>query len=873
MTTSKKLSSDAKAFVPSSQLKASAAVWTPKSAVTSSFATTGNGTDSAATAPAVNSSSNNVPGKNTTNNPNSNSSEVATDPPSVAPSVTNVWGKNASSAIRKAPTDEQKAIIEGSSKVPTGTGEPMPGQRPTGHNHRLRRHPQHPHQQHNDKGVHKTQHNKHDGDSWARGKKPMQPKNHNDDGWQRGKLVPLDLIKPGEGDLDANKNVKRILAEHILSLRLSFLDPPATWDKRDEQEGSGGGGCGAPIACRWISDSRIEDIRAITNQQRLGGDVSSHRKVKKENDTAPPLEECKPLEINEDTRWKATVFKKEKDNEDTDDVVLKKALLILNKLSITKFEKLSDAFLETGIGRNENCLAGAIGLIVKKAQDEPHFSAMYASLCLKLARTPMDFEESGKNKKFKKMLLAECQKEFETDTNTKIEKATEGVEDAEERQLKADLVKKHYLGHMRFIGELYKGDLITIKIMLMVLPQLLEGNMNDGGMDEDKIECFAKLMTVIGLILEQQSAALRNIGKTDASEKLSECWEKVEALAGKKNNDATISNRIKFMLQDLLEMKENGWASRRKEESAKTIEEIHKDAAKEVRRMSSSVSRSASSNSLRAQSVKPAVDSDGFVEVLGSGRGFNRPKSVGNLRTELQDNQFENKTKPSSGSKHRHVSSDQETTDEPKRVVSKTSTTVPESRKVSEYLEPSMCANKAVRCFKEYFVSGDANETVLTIEELIGAGTDGSIKRAAKVIESTVLMVLEMKAEEVKKYQEMITRCYNEKKIEQASFAEALYYPFESLQDIAIDAPLANIHLASIVASFIKCGAISFDYLWKASPDSFRTEGGAAKFGVNVLKSIGGDALKAKSNLDVIEQLMTDDDKAQYASAIEMTSS
>jgi translation initiation factor 4G len=546
-----------------SQLKASAAVWTPRSASTdlpssttktvakavpvASPATTGVTTDTA-TATEPLDSLNNAPGKNPTKNPKPNASKVPTDPPS-APSAINVWGKHASSAIRTAPTEEQKALIDGA-KVPSG--EQVPGQRPiTGHNHRSRRHPQH-HHQHDDKTIPRNQHAKHDAGNWSRGKKQAQSKNYDNDGWQRGKLIPLDLIKPGEGDSDVKKSVKRIVAEDLLSLRLSYLDPPAIWDTRDDQEGT------APIACRWTADSRIEDIRTISNQQRLGGDVSSHRKGAKENDTAPPLEECKPLEINEDTRWKATVFKKEKDNEDTDDVVLKKALLILNKLSVTKFEKLSDAFLETGIGRNERCLAGAIELIVKKAQDEPHFSAMYAALCLKLARTPMDFEEPGKNKRFKKMLLAECQKEFETDTKTKIEKAIEGVVDEEERQLKADLVKKHYLGHMRFIGELYKGDLISIKIMVMVLPQLLEGNMNGEGMDEEKIECFAKLMTVIGLILEQQSAALRDVGKTEVSEKLSECWEQVKMLAGKKNVSPSVSNRIKFMLQDLLEMRENG---------------------------------------------------------------------------------------------------------------------------------------------------------------------------------------------------------------------------------------------------------------------------------------------------------------------------
>ena len=46
----------------------------------------------------------------------------------------------------------------------------------------------------------------------------------------------------------------------------------------------------------------------------------------------------------------------------------------------------------------------------------------------------------------------------------------------EERDLRFIVVKRHYMGHMRFIGELYKGDLISIKIILFCLMVLLEGD-------------------------------------------------------------------------------------------------------------------------------------------------------------------------------------------------------------------------------------------------------------------------------------------------------------------------------------------------------------------------------------------------------------
>ena len=425
------------------------------------------------------------------------------------------------------------------------------------------------------------------GGNWSRGNRQRgrgnQNRNHRGgggggngqpgDGWQRGKSLPVELCTPNSGKTDAEKAVKRITAGDLLQIRLAFVAPPLSWGEKEP---------GPPEQCLWDSPTRVSEIDAMAKAPRISGDAThdGKRKKKKEVETAPPLEDCKPLEVNNETRWKAKVFNKDGEEvvDDTTEVILKKALLILNKLSLTKFEKLSDDFIATGIGKSEECLNGAIGLIINKAQDEQHFSAMYAGLCLKLARTIFDFEEgqAKKGKRFKKMLLEQCQKEFEQDTDTKIQTATKDIEDEEEREYHAALVKKHYLGHMRFIGELYKGDLISIKVMLACLSSLLEGDVaptsgktdeekkgdkddSDNDVDEEKVECFAKLMTTIGSSLEQQSEAMKSVGKSTAADSLAICWRTVEIMAGKRNEKGPhVSNRMKFMLQDLLDMKLNG---------------------------------------------------------------------------------------------------------------------------------------------------------------------------------------------------------------------------------------------------------------------------------------------------------------------------
>jgi len=884
---------------------------------------------------------------------------AAAKPSAAAPAVASAWGKKPSNAIRSAPP-------------PSGQSAPSRPQQAQRGNSRGGSNA--------DSNGWKRQPNKSDkGGKWARGaarpdgnqkgdgqsnrrqrsdasssnkgggsRGQNQSGNRNDGGddggWARGKSLPVELLKPGEGTTDENKKVQRITAQDLLSMRLSFVSHPLCWGQ-DENEP------GPPEAARWDSETRITEITAATQAPRMSGDVSqqNRKKGKRVVETAPPLEECKPLEVNDDTRWKANVFDKEKkteEDEQSDALVLKKAFVILNKLSLTKFDKLSDDFINTGIGRNEECLQGAISLIVGKAQDEPHFSAMYAALCLKLARTPFDgIEEpskssSKKGKKFKKMLLSRCQEEFEQDTATKVQKATEGIDDDEEKEYEANKVKKHYLGHMRFIGELYKGDLISIKIMLLCLPALLEGETtpqkpkeegddqkddeeNEDEVDEEKVECFAKLMTVIGQSLEAQSDAMRSVGKVDASEKLNDCWNTVEVMAGKKKQTKKgpkVSNRIKFMLLDLIEMREKGWVTRRKEETAKTLAQIHKEVAKEER----AAKRSSSSNSLRSMSSsgnirrqgssgslrdmgKPQVDSDGFVSVKKGGMGrsmsmndfkksglpdgsnfrrgsssFGRDSSGGskkNLqRSTSSGGAFAAFNEPAEYSSGNRRKSDKR--DSSNSMTRNSSFSVPEDAPATApvpapaptktYLSPDECGEKAKNILKEYFVGGDTDDAVLSFDELIGAGKDdGSVARGAKVVENGCLLVLEMKAEDVEKFLTIAVRCIKESKIEGKAITTGLNDPLEFLSDIAIDAPLAGTHLQNIVAEFIKAGAISFDFLLN-TPDYFRTDGNAAQFGVNVLKKIGGDALESESNIDVIAKLMTDEDKEQFPTAKEL---
>jgi translation initiation factor 4G len=58
------------------------------------------------------------------------------------------------------------------------------------------------------------------------------------------------------------------------------------------------------------------------------------------------------------------------------------------------------------------------------------------------------------------------------------------------------------------------------------------------------------------------------------------CFSKINALS----NDTALPSRSRFMYKDLLDLRANRWVPRRKEEKAKTLEEIRKDVEIEERK-------------------------------------------------------------------------------------------------------------------------------------------------------------------------------------------------------------------------------------------------------------------------------------------------
>jgi len=234
----------------------------------------------------------------------------------------------------------------------------------------------------------------------------------------------------------------------------------------------------------------------------------------------------------------------------------------------------------------------------------------------------------------------------------------------------------------------------------------------------------------------------------------------------------------------------------------------------------------------------PVVDDDGFTQVTSGG-------STSSLAMAASG-----KTKPTGM----------------RRAVSLSSAQLVEKKEVPAKTFPSAdeCGEKMKKILKEYFVGGDADDALLSIDEMVGFGHDGSIERGAKAIEGGTLLVLEMKAEEVDKLLTILLRCLKENKIQPKSVAMGMNDPLEFLGDIEIDAPMARTHLVKIVAALMKEKAVYIDFLLE-SPEYFREEGKAASFAAKVLKATGEEITDA--DVEIVANLMTENDKSAHASA------
>ncbi|CAN2387968.1 Eukaryotic translation initiation factor 4 gamma 3 [Pristimantis euphronides] len=272
--------------------------------------------------------------------------------------------------------------------------------------------------------------------------------------------------------------------------------------------------------------------------------------------------------------WKPSV-KRDSLVEDPESIrtqaLFRKVRSILNKLTPQMFNQLIKQVMDLTVDTEER-LKGVIDLVFEKALDEPSFSVAYANMCRCLAalKVPMA-DKPGSTVNFRKLLLNRCQKEFEKDkadddvfekkqkdlelATTQPEEKTRLQEELEEARDKA---RRRSIGNIKFIGELFKLKMLTEAIMHDCVVKLLKNH------DEESLECLCRLLTTIGKDLDFEKAKPR----------MDQYFNQMEKIVKERKT----SSRIRFMLQDVIDLRLCNWVSRRADQGPKTIEQIHKEA-------------------------------------------------------------------------------------------------------------------------------------------------------------------------------------------------------------------------------------------------------------------------------------------------------
>ena len=224
---------------------------------------------------------------------------------------------------------------------------------------------------------------------------------------------------------------------------------------------------------------------------------------------------------------------------------------ILNKITPEKFQPLSDDLLSLNLN-SKKILLGVIHLIFEKALDEPKYSSMYAQLCRRISKEGSSLEESDSRYTFETLLIRVCQDKFvnRSQYSLKIINSTADNDcDEEERRY---IAKQKILGNVKFIGELFKLEMLNAATLHKMLEQLLDKKSRLYPSLDDRcedMECLSQIFKTCGRQLD-----------TDKSKNLiDQYFDNME----RKSNSSKYPPRIRFMLRDIIELRRDCWKPRK----------------------------------------------------------------------------------------------------------------------------------------------------------------------------------------------------------------------------------------------------------------------------------------------------------------------
>jgi translation initiation factor 4G len=338
------------------------------------------------------------------------------------------------------------------------------------------------------------------------------------------------------------------------------------------------------------SNQRVRSVRGQPREEnkRGGGGGGGGGGGKNGHVTGQGFEDAPPL-VHSAERWMPTVVSgptATAADPDSPEMVVRKVKALLNKLTLEKFDSISDqilAWADKSVNETDGrILRQVIALIFEKATDEANWSEMYARLCRKLmemvsvnvkddtVKGPDGSSVAG-GALFRKYLLNRCQEDYESgwklkevaaaaaagkaaDDHAKKEANDAAKKEEEEKEgagagpssssapKEAELLSDEYyaaqkakrrgLGLVRFIGELFQLTMLTERIMHECIKKLLA---NTTDPEEEDVESLCRLLTTIG----------KSLDVPKAKQHMDIYFGRMKTIA----DNMKISSRIRFMIQ------------------------------------------------------------------------------------------------------------------------------------------------------------------------------------------------------------------------------------------------------------------------------------------------------------------------------------
>ncbi|XP_065224259.1 eukaryotic translation initiation factor 4 gamma 3-like [Planococcus citri] len=275
------------------------------------------------------------------------------------------------------------------------------------------------------------------------------------------------------------------------------------------------------------------------------------------------MSNCDPYlfdETESETTWKPTrmdteLFDLTEDRDQTETLFLYRSLTsILNKLTLenisTLITKLENLPVNTPIK-----MQNVVNMIHEKAINEVQFRPVYAKVCNKLKKKRMADETGTSSISFASILANRCTRHFDISLNEVVlfdkRKFDISLLNCEETR-KAELDEcienetrhfKQCVGNCCFIAELFKFNIIPRGILFHILERLSKSRRSIA------MESICAILITIGEFYE------RKFGKLPSA-----YFGRIESTVFQTPNELPM--RIRFMAQDLFDLKQNSWQPR-----------------------------------------------------------------------------------------------------------------------------------------------------------------------------------------------------------------------------------------------------------------------------------------------------------------------